>query len=123
MAEITRVDNINAFSAAILLISNGIAPSIPVEPVTKWHQDMHLGHVEDEATTTVSVDITTLMATKMEILPENVDLRQLFALIYFPDCSKGRTILYDFFPLFFHFYNNQTNYSLCFSLPLLVLTL
>jgi hypothetical protein len=96
MAEIMRVDNINAFSAAILLISNGIVPSIPVEPATKWHQDMHLGHVEDEATTTVFVDITTLMAMRMEILPENVDLRQLFALIYFPDRSKGRTILYAF---------------------------
>jgi hypothetical protein len=92
MVKITCVDNINAFSAAILLISNGIVPSIPVEPATKWHQDMHLGHVEDEATTTVFVDTTTLMAMKMEILPENVDLRQLFALIYFPDRSKGQTI-------------------------------
>jgi hypothetical protein len=37
-----------------------------------------------------------LMDTKMEILPENVDLRQLFVLIYFPDRSKGQTILYAF---------------------------
>jgi hypothetical protein len=96
MAEITHVDNINVFNVATLLTSNGIVPSIPVEPATKWHQDMHLGHVKDGATTTVFVVITILMDTKMEILPENVDLRQLFALIYFPDRSKGRTILYAF---------------------------
>jgi hypothetical protein len=96
MAEIMHDDNTNVFNVATLLTSNGIVPSILVEPATKWHQDMHLGHVEDEATTTVFVVITTLMVTKMKILPENVDLRQLFVLIYFPNRSKGRTILYAF---------------------------
>jgi hypothetical protein len=99
MAKIMHVDNINVFNVATLLTSNGIVPSILVKPATKWHQNMRLGHVEDEATTTVFVVITTLMATKMEILPENVDLRQLFVLIYFSNRSKGRTILYAF-PLF-----------------------
>jgi hypothetical protein len=94
MAEITHIDNTNVFNVATLLTSNGIVPSILVGPATKWHQDMRLGHVEDEATMTVFVVITTLMATKMEILPENVDLRQLFVLIYFPNRSKGQTILY-----------------------------
>jgi hypothetical protein len=75
MAEITHVDNTNVFNVATLLTSNGIVPSIPVEPATKWHQDMHLGHVEDKTTTTVFVVITTLMATKMEISPESVNLR------------------------------------------------
>jgi hypothetical protein len=75
MVEIMRGDNTNVFSAAIPLTSNGIVLSIPVEPATKWHQDTHLGHVEDEATMMIFVDITTLMAMKMEILLENVDLR------------------------------------------------
>jgi hypothetical protein len=75
MAEIMRVDNINVFNAAILLTSNGIVPSIPAKPATRWRQDMHLGHVEDEVTMMIFVVITTLMATKMEISPENVDLR------------------------------------------------
>jgi hypothetical protein len=73
MAEITHVDNINVFNVAILLTLNGIAPSIHVEPAIKWHQDMHLGHVEDEATTTESVVITTLMDTKMETSRESVE--------------------------------------------------
>jgi hypothetical protein len=73
MAEIMHVDNINVFNAAILLTSNGIAPSIAVEPATKWHQDMHLEHVEDEATTTEFVVITKLMDTKMETSQESVE--------------------------------------------------
>jgi hypothetical protein len=73
MAETMHADNINAFNAAILVTSNGIAPSISVEPVIKWHQDMHLRHVEDEATTTEFVVITTLMDTKMETSRESVE--------------------------------------------------
>jgi hypothetical protein len=73
IAEIIPIHNINVFNAAILLTSNGIAPSISVEPAIKWHQDMHLGHVEDEATTTEFVVITTLMDTKMETSRESVE--------------------------------------------------
>jgi hypothetical protein len=56
-----------------LLILNGIAPSISVEPAIKWHQDMHLEHVEDEAMTMESVVIMTLMDTRMETSRENVE--------------------------------------------------
>jgi hypothetical protein len=73
MDEITLDVNINVSNAAILLTLNGIAPSIPVEPAIKWHQDMHLGHVEDEAMTTESVVITTLMDTTMETSWESVE--------------------------------------------------
>jgi hypothetical protein len=73
MDEITLDVNINVFNAAILLTLNGIAPSIHVEPAIKWHQDMHLGHVKDEATTTESMVITTLMDMKMETSWESVE--------------------------------------------------
>jgi hypothetical protein len=75
MVEIMHDDSTNALNAAILPILNGTAPFTNVEHVEKRHQDTHLGHVEDEATMMIFVDITTLMAMKMEILPENVDLR------------------------------------------------
>jgi hypothetical protein len=75
MAEIMHVDNINALNAAILPILNGTVPSINVEHVEKQHQDMHHELVMDVSMMMESADITTLMATKMEILPENVDLR------------------------------------------------
>jgi hypothetical protein len=73
IAEIIPIHNINVFNAAILLTSNGIAPSISAEPAIKWHQDMHLGHVEDEAMTTEFVVIMTLMDTKMETSWESVE--------------------------------------------------
>jgi hypothetical protein len=74
MAEITHVDNINALNAAILPILNRTVPFTNVEHVEKWHQDTHHELVMDVSMMMESADITTLMATKMEILPENVDL-------------------------------------------------
>jgi hypothetical protein len=74
MAEIMRVDNINALNAAILPILNGTVPFTNVEHVEKWHQDMHHKLVMDVSMMMESADITTLMDTKMEILLENVDL-------------------------------------------------
>jgi hypothetical protein len=73
IAEIIPIHNINVFNAAIPLTSNGIAPSISVEPAIKWHQDMHLEHVEDEAMMTEFVVIMTLMDTKMETSRESVE--------------------------------------------------
>jgi hypothetical protein len=73
IAETIPVHNINVFNAAIPLTSNGTALSISVEPAIKWHQDMHLGHVEDEATTMEFVAIMTLMDTKMETSRESVE--------------------------------------------------
>jgi hypothetical protein len=96
MVEIMHDDNTNALNVAILPISNGIAPFTSVEHVEKQHQDTHHELVMDASMMMVSAAITTLMDTKMEILLENVDLRQLFVLIYFSDRSKGRTILYAF---------------------------
>jgi hypothetical protein len=75
MAEIMHVDNINALNAAILPILNGTVPFTNVEHVEKQHQDTHHELVMDVSMMTESADTTTLMATKMEILPENVDLR------------------------------------------------
>jgi hypothetical protein len=74
MAEIMHVDNINALNAVILPILNGTVPSINVKNVEKQHQDTHHELVMDVSMMMESADITTLMATKMEILPENVDL-------------------------------------------------
>jgi hypothetical protein len=75
MAEIMHVDNINALNAAILPILNGTVPFTSVKHVEKQHQDTHHEPAMDVSMMMESADITTLMATKMEILPENVDLR------------------------------------------------
>jgi hypothetical protein len=74
MAEITHIDNINALNAAILPILNRTVPFTNVEHVEKRHQDTHHKLVMDVSMMMESADIMTLMATKMEILPENVDL-------------------------------------------------
>jgi hypothetical protein len=74
MDETMHVDNINALNAAILPILNGIVPFTNAEHVEKQHQDTHHELVMDVSMMMESVDITTLMATTMEILPENVDL-------------------------------------------------
>jgi hypothetical protein len=58
-------------------------PSTFVEHVIRLLQDMHLGHVKGVYMMMEFMDITTLMDIKMEILPENVNLRLLFAFIYF----------------------------------------
>jgi hypothetical protein len=81
MVEIMHDDNTNALNAAILHISNGIAPFTNVEHVGKRHQDMHHELVKDTSMMMESAAITTSMVTKMEILPENVDLC-LFVCIY-----------------------------------------
>jgi hypothetical protein len=75
MAEIMHIDNINALNAAILPILNGTVPFTNVEHVEKQHQDTHHKLVMDVSMMMEFVDITTLMATRTEILPENVDLR------------------------------------------------
>jgi hypothetical protein len=107
MAEIMHDDNINALNAAILHISNGIVPFTNVEHAEKWHQDMHHELVMDASMMMESAAITTLMVTKMEILPENVDLH-LFVCIYLTfQTFKSRTtfsLLSSFSP--FH----QTNH-------------
>jgi hypothetical protein len=74
MAKIMHVDNINALNAAILPILNGTVPFTNVEHVEKQHQDTHHELVMDVSMMMESVDITTLMAMRMKILPENVDL-------------------------------------------------
>jgi hypothetical protein len=74
MVEIMHVDNISVLNAAILPILNGTAPFTSVEHVEKQHQDTRHELVMYVSMMMESVDITTLMATKMEILPENVDL-------------------------------------------------
>jgi hypothetical protein len=75
MAEIMHVDNINALNAAILPILNGTVPFTNVKHVEKQHQDMHNELVMDVSMMMGSADITTLMATRMEIFLENVDPR------------------------------------------------
>jgi hypothetical protein len=75
MVETMHVDNINALNAAILPILNGTVPFTNVEHVEKQHQDMRHKLVMDVSMMMESADITTLMATRMEILPENVDLQ------------------------------------------------
>jgi hypothetical protein len=74
MVEIMHVDNINALNAAILPILNGTVPSTNVEHVEKQHWDTCHELVIDVSMMMESADIMTLMATRMEILPENVDL-------------------------------------------------
>jgi hypothetical protein len=66
------IDNTNVLNVAILPILNGIVPFTNVKHVDKQHLDMHHEHVMDASMMMESVDITTLMATTMEILPENV---------------------------------------------------
>jgi hypothetical protein len=74
MVEIMHINNINVLNAAILPISNGTVPFTNVEHVNKQHQDTRHELVMDISMMMESMDITTLMATKMEISPENVDL-------------------------------------------------
>jgi hypothetical protein len=93
MVEIMLVNSINVSNVAILPILNGTVPFTNVEHADKQHQDMRHEPVMDVSMMMESTDITTLMATKMEILPENVNLHWLLVLIYFPNHSKSRTIL------------------------------
>jgi hypothetical protein len=74
MVEIMHVDNISVWNAAILPILNVTAPFTGVELVEEQHQDTRHELVMDISMMMESVDITTLMATKMEILLENVNL-------------------------------------------------
>jgi hypothetical protein len=73
MVEIMHVDNISVLNAVILPILNGTVPFTNVEHVEKQHQDTRHKLVMDVSMMMESADITTLMATRMEILPENVD--------------------------------------------------
>jgi uncharacterized protein YifN (PemK superfamily) len=83
MVKIMLVNSINVLNVAILPILNRTVPFTNVEHVDKQHQDTHHELVMDVSMMMEFADITTLMATKMEILPENVNLHQLFVLIYF----------------------------------------
>jgi hypothetical protein len=60
MVETTHDNNTSVSSVAIYPISNGIAPSIPVEPATKLHPDTHHEHIKDMFTTMESVAIMIL---------------------------------------------------------------
>jgi hypothetical protein len=115
MVEIMHDDNTNVLNAAILPISNGIAPFTSVKHVEKQHQDMHPELVMDASMMMVSAAITILMDTKIEILTENANLHCLFVSIYFFNCSKvERHFLY--LSLFFPLSSNKL--LLCFFLPL-----
>jgi hypothetical protein len=74
MVVIMLVNSINVSNVAILPILNGTVPFTNVEHADKQHQDMRHEPVMDVSMMMESADITTLMATKMEILPENVNL-------------------------------------------------
>jgi hypothetical protein len=74
MVKIMHIDNISVLNAAILPILNGTVPFTNVEHVEKQHQDTHHELVIDVSMMMESVDITTLMAMRMKILPENVNL-------------------------------------------------
>jgi hypothetical protein len=107
MVEIMHDDNTSVLNAAILPISNGIAPFTSAEHVEKQHQDTHHELAMDASMMMVSAAITISMNTKMEILTENANLHCLFVSIYFFNRSKvERCFLY--FSLFFPFH--QTNY-------------
>jgi hypothetical protein len=75
MVKTMHVDNINALNAAILPILNGTVPFTNVKHVEKQHQDTCHELVMDVFMMMESVDIMTLMATRIEILLENVDLQ------------------------------------------------
>jgi hypothetical protein len=100
MVEIMHNDNTNALNAAILHISNGIAPFTNDEHAEKWHQDMHHELVMDASMMMESTAIMTSMVMKMGILPENVDLC-LFVCIY----------------LIFQTFKSRTTFSLFSSFP------
>jgi hypothetical protein len=74
MVEIMHADNISVLNVAILPILNGTVPFTNVKHVEKQHQDTRHELVMDVSMMMESADITTLMAMKTEILPENVDL-------------------------------------------------
>jgi hypothetical protein len=74
MVKIMHVNNISVLNVAILPILNGTVPFTNVEHVEKQHQDTRHELVMDVSMMMESADIMTLMATRMEILPENVDL-------------------------------------------------
>jgi hypothetical protein len=74
MVKIMLVNSINVLNVAILPILNGTVPFTNVEHADKQHQDMRHELVMDVSMMMESMDIMTLMATKMEILPENVNL-------------------------------------------------
>jgi hypothetical protein len=75
MVKIMHVDNINALNVVILPISNGTVPFTNVEHVEKQNQDTCHELVMDVSMMMESADIMTLMAMRMEILLENVDLQ------------------------------------------------
>jgi hypothetical protein len=125
MVEIMLVDNINVLNVVILPILNGTVPFTNVEHADKQHQDTCHELVMDISMMMESMDIMTLMAMRMEILPENVDLHRLFVLIYFSKSFKklNNSLIYiKFLSFFLSFHNFQMNCSLCFSLLLLILT-
>jgi hypothetical protein len=74
MVEIMHINNISVLNAVIPPILNGTVPFTNVEHVEKQHQDTCHELVMDVSMMMESVDIATLMAMRMEILPENVDL-------------------------------------------------
>jgi hypothetical protein len=74
MVEIMHVNNISVLNAVILPILNGTVPFTNVKHVEKQHPDTPHELVMDVSMMIKSTDITTLMDTRMEILPENVDL-------------------------------------------------
>jgi hypothetical protein len=74
MVKIMHVDNISFLNAAIPPILNGTVPFTNVEHVEKRHQDTCHELVMDASMMMESADIMTLMVTRMEISPENVDL-------------------------------------------------
>jgi hypothetical protein len=74
MVEIMLDNNINVLNVVILPILNGTVPFTTVEHADKQHQDTCHELAMDVSMMMESADIMTLMATKTEILPENVDL-------------------------------------------------
>jgi hypothetical protein len=82
------VDNTNVSNVAIPPIPNGIVLSTPAGLANKQHLDTHHEHAMDASMMTEFVATTILKVNMMEILQENVNLHQLFVLIYFPNHSK-----------------------------------
>jgi hypothetical protein len=74
VVEIIHVDNISVLNVAIVPILNRTVPFTNVEHVEKQHQDTRHELVMDISMMMESADITTLMAMRIKILPENVHL-------------------------------------------------
>jgi hypothetical protein len=112
IAEIIPVLNISVSNAATRPTSNGIAPFIFVEPVTRLPQDTHQEHVKDEGMMMESADITTLTDMKTETSPGNVKTPPvcLYLFIFSIVQKVERLFLYYFTPFSFSTINNQTDY-------------